>query len=260
MASPQKENGYTAIANEILEAMARTPLNGTQFRILISIWRSTYGWNKSSHEISIRFLLQALGMNESQYMQIKREVDKLIDCKILIEEKAPSKNSTRVIRFNKNWNEWITIENEIAKKKTGSKSSRLKSPVDELVYSTVDELVYSTSSLKSLVKKKDNKEILKDIYEHFEKLWELYPRKKGKSSVSDAKKKELYKISFEEMERAINRYKKEIDANKTDEQFIKFGSSFFNTSYTDYLDANYREPEPIPVKRISAVPKGVTLI
>lgn len=82
----------------------------------------------------------------------------------------------------------------------------------------------------------------KDICAFFESLWVLYPNKKGKSSVSDKQKEKLYAIGFDEMKRAIERYSDE-NAN-TDMQYWKYGSTFFNNGYIDYLDENY-EPRPI---------------
>lgn len=79
------------------------------------------------------------------------------------------------------------------------------------------------------------------LNDFFEKLWELYPRKEGKGQVSISKKKELYKIGYDEIVRAIERYK---DATtNTEARFIKMGSTFFNSGYVDYLDANYEEPK-----------------
>ena len=73
----------------------------------------------------------------------------------------------------------------------------------------------------------------------FETLWKLYPKKKGKGQVSRSQKQKLYKIGTEEMTRCIERYKK--DASGTDEQFLQYGSTFFNSGYVDYLDKNYTE-------------------
>ena len=78
----------------------------------------------------------------------------------------------------------------------------------------------------------------------FERLWSLYPNKKGKGQVSDAAKKKLLRIGKEELERAIQRYKTELE--KEDWRKPQYGSTFFNSGYVDYLDANYepgiREP------------------
>lgn len=103
MASPQLENGYTRVANEILEAVAKLPINGTQFRILMAIWRYTYGFNRKEHELSQGFLAEATGLNERQ---IRRELKKLIDMKIIKVVKEATFTSARVLAFNKHYKDW----------------------------------------------------------------------------------------------------------------------------------------------------------
>lgn len=53
MASPQKENGYTPIANEIMEALCQINLSAYETRILLFILRKTYGWHKKEDRISL---------------------------------------------------------------------------------------------------------------------------------------------------------------------------------------------------------------
>ncbi len=133
MASPQKENGYTAIANELLEAIYRAKLNGTQFRIFLAILRFTYGFNRKCHEFSLGFLSDSIGSNKQQ---VKRELDKLIDLNIIIVVKEAGFNNSRILKINKNYDEW----------KLKNIQSIKKSTVSELDYSTVSENAYSTVS------------------------------------------------------------------------------------------------------------------
>ena len=46
MASPQLENGYTKIANELLEALAKSRFDMCQWAIILWVLRNSYGWNK----------------------------------------------------------------------------------------------------------------------------------------------------------------------------------------------------------------------
>ncbi len=73
----------------------------------------------------------------------------------------------------------------------------------------------------------------------FEELWQQYPRKKGKGQISDSKKKKLYSIGKEEMLRVINRYKQSMKKEQRPIEKYQYGSTFFNSGYIDYLDANY---------------------
>ena len=71
----------------------------------------------------------------------------------------------------------------------------------------------------------------------FERLWSLYPLKRGKAQVSKANKMHLLDIGFDEFQRAIDRYKADLD-NETWRK-PQNGSTFFNSGYIDYLDVNY---------------------
>ena len=80
-----------------------------------------------------------------------------------------------------------------------------------------------------------------EINAFFESIWKLYPNKKGKGQISDAKKKKLYEIGYDEISRAIDRYKDGL--LKDDWRKPQNGSTFFNSGYVDYLDANYSKPQ-----------------
>ncbi len=62
MANPQKENGYTPIANEIVEALARTRINGEAMQVLWVIIRKTYGFNKKEDSISLSQFVEVTGL------------------------------------------------------------------------------------------------------------------------------------------------------------------------------------------------------
>lgn len=72
----------------------------------------------------------------------------------------------------------------------------------------------------------------------FEQLWQMYPNKKGKGQVSDAKKLELLKVGFDEMSRAVQRYMSELEKDKSWRK-PQNGSTFFKSGYIDYLDSNF---------------------
>lgn len=142
--SVQLENGYTKIANELLEALAKHPLNGTQRRILDVVFRYTYGFNRKEHDFSIKFLMKAMDFKDGQYKQVCRELKSLIDMKILREVEKPGKSSSRIISFNKCYDLWTKT------------TSGLIRPVDEL-----DQREWTKKSREPLVEL-DHQEI-KDI-------------------------------------------------------------------------------------------------
>lgn len=77
----------------------------------------------------------------------------------------------------------------------------------------------------------------------FEKLWGLYPSKKGKAQIGDAAKIRLLGIGEEHMIRCIGRYKAELKKD-SDWRKPQNGSTFFNSGYVDYLDGNYTPANP----------------
>ena len=79
--------------------------------------------------------------------------------------------------------------------------------------------------------KEENKNTLckADALALFESLWKLYPNKKGKGQVSDSKKMKLLRIGFDEMKRAIDRYKSDLE--KEEWRKPQNGSTFFNSGY-----------------------------
>ena len=103
MANPQRENGFTGVANEIMDRLAMLKINGTQFRILMVIFRYTYGFQRCEHDLSITFLAKATGINPRV---IRRELKTLIDSHVILVSKESTKSDSRVLKFNKDYDTW----------------------------------------------------------------------------------------------------------------------------------------------------------
>ena len=141
-----------------------------------------------------------------------------------------------------------------AKQKALPKPPDVEPTVEQPVEPTVDSTRCNVDHAEEDIEKELEKEIDKknsakqpskaDVNAFFESVWNLYPVKKGKASVSDTKRKVLYKIGYEQMERAINRYLTEL---KKDASWRKpqNGSTFFNSGYVDYLDENFTPDQTV---------------
>ena len=101
-----------------------------------------------------------------------------------------------------------------------------------LVDSSFDELDEQEKITKKTKKSKQTQE--HEIL--FERLWEMYPRKQGKSAVSTKAKKRLLEIGYDRLANAIQKYKEQIERFNTDIKYVKMGSTFFNGGYEDFLD------------------------
>ena len=103
---------------------------------------------------------------------------------------------------------------------------------------SIDKNSIDKNSIDNIGDSEDDTEVKKaDIDKFFNEIWNKYPKKKGKGQISDAKKKTLYGIGIDEITRCIERYKQYIYGK--DDQYIMYGSTFFNSGYVDYLDENY---------------------
>ncbi len=90
-----------------------------------------------------------------------------------------------------------------------------------------------------------NEQKKSEIDDFYEEIWRLYPNKRGKGQVSNTQKRLLFDIGIEELTRAIERYKK--DLQKEGWRKPQYGSTFFNSGYEDYLDANYEPPPNLKI-------------
>jgi phage replication O-like protein O len=103
MACPQKENGNTPIANEIMEALARTYLSSYETQVIFAILRKTYGWHKKEDWISLSQLSE---MTKILPQHISRTIKKLAIRSIIIRNK-------KKIGFNKDYDKWDNIPKQV---------------------------------------------------------------------------------------------------------------------------------------------------
>lgn len=112
MASPQLENGYTRIANEVLEHLISFGLSGGELAMCLLVIRKTYGYGKKWDIISLSQLQRGLYKSHWYVSKLKKL---LVSNRLLV----ITKNG---ISFNKNWEEWI-VSNRllVSNRATGSK-------------------------------------------------------------------------------------------------------------------------------------------
>ena len=95
-ANPQIEDGHLDLANELVEALARTHLSSYESKILWAVWRKTYCWHKKEDWISFSQFRKLTKMNDSN---ISRTLKLLIKRKILIK-------GDKSVGFNKDYEGW----------------------------------------------------------------------------------------------------------------------------------------------------------
>lgn len=115
MANPQAENGYTKIANEIMEALAGIRISGEARQCLDVIIRKTYGYNKKDDHIALSQFYLLTKMPKSE---ICRALRKLATMNLVIGKKA--NDNGNIYRFNKDYSTWKPL----AKKPTIGKDAK----------------------------------------------------------------------------------------------------------------------------------------
>lgn len=104
MTSPQLENGYTRIANELLEALACLQLSGSEWSMVLCIIRKTYGYNKKSDWVTNSQIAKMSGLGETRISEAK---GRLLEAGIITEKR---KN----VSLNKNYSEWQKLRKSVS--------------------------------------------------------------------------------------------------------------------------------------------------
>jgi phage replication O-like protein O len=208
MASPQIENGYTKIANELMEALTRIRIPGEAMQILLFIFRKTYGFNKKHDAISLSQFHLATGINTPN---ICRAIKTLIAMNIII--KKDNQHATEY-RINKDYASWKPL----------SKKITLSKKIIEIVEK--DKKSYR----KRQIQKKVSKEtITKETIDRFDIFWKAYPKKIGKEQARKTWKKiNPSQALLEKMLEAIERGRRSKQWTQENGQFIPHPSTWLN--------------------------------
>lgn len=76
MARPQLKNGFTRIANELIEkGLLRSNVSGVQFRMILLVIRLTYGFNRKSVDSSAGSFAMSLRTTTKYIKQVLDELE-----------------------------------------------------------------------------------------------------------------------------------------------------------------------------------------
>lgn len=149
MASPQIENGFTKIANDLFNEILKRDFSKRQLKVILAIIRFTYGFNRKEAELSVRFLEDKTGIKFNKISSILKQLQKMQVIVFIGNDSTIS----RKISLIKDYDLW---------KITSSQIGHSSQKGNELVPKK------GTISVPKLgTKKESNKEILnKDIIKH----------------------------------------------------------------------------------------------
>ena len=221
MASPQKENGYTAIANEIMEALARIRINGEARQMLDVIIRKTYGFNKKQDRISTSQFVEATrlpnyAIHKARYKLLKMGLIEVLPKKVIgVTQKGNSQILT--YSFQKDYTKWQPLPKKVTVTQKGNRGNPKR-------YQTVTQKAIHKRHKDTITKEKieKDKNHLSPAQSYF---YLKYKDKTGKEYVADfAKDGKIFKdlskviINIQQFKEVINRF-----FNSEDEFIIKAG-------------------------------------
>lgn len=104
MASPQKENGFTPIAHEIIEHLARVRMSGAEWQYAMCVFRKTYGFHKKEDWVTNTQISQMSGLCKERVSEAKRR---------LLARNIVTENRNK-ISFQKDWEKWVELRKSVS--------------------------------------------------------------------------------------------------------------------------------------------------
>ena len=245
----EREN-YSRISNEILDALTRAKLNGTQYALCLAVCRYTYGFNRCQAEMSASFLNEQTGLN---IRQVKRELKDLILRNIIINHEEHN-NSTSILGMNKETTAWV-----VSKKTLVTNQTLVSKKTLALVSNPTPEVVSNPTPKKRKLKQKllNEKYILssQEVFDHWNQQGiVIHQQINGQMNAAITKAVKAYGV--DKVKEAISRYAK---AYYDPEYYFKYKWTLLNflvraRGLPDFLDGgekwlNYQaksrgRPEP----------------
>ena len=148
MANPQCEDGYTKIANQIIERLIATALTGSEWSLCMFVIRKTYGYKKKTDQISLsQFERECLLSRQTVINCLER----LVKANMLV--KVQGKIS--IYGFQKDYEQW-TVDNS----RKDRYLVKLVSTNSQVALPTTSQANYTETSQanKTYKRKKEKKE------------------------------------------------------------------------------------------------------
>lgn len=153
---------------------------------------------------------------------ISRWISELIKYEYITREIVYKEGSSQIL------NRYLRINQYPIDEKDNRYPQKRQYPIDEKINTPIDEKVKDNNTSINNTNN-TNVHSVKKLRDDFEKLWKLYPRKKGKEAAFKHYKKAIKSgSSNKEIQEGILEYQKEIKFNQITEEYIKHGSTWFS--------------------------------
>lgn len=103
MGVPQVEDGFTKIANELFDALLKFDFTARQMKVAMAIIRKTYGYNKTSDELSLSQIVDLTGISRGN---VSQAINALTAMNVVVKSGGKHANT---LSINKHYKEWSPV-------------------------------------------------------------------------------------------------------------------------------------------------------
>jgi len=233
--NPQKENGYTSIANEIVDVLAYTKFTTQESRLLWAILRKTYGYNKKEDWVALSQLSKMTGMSVTHVSHTKAR---------LIERNIVAQTGNK-IRFSKYYSQWRELPKQAVPKQAVPKQDIGSAQIGNQVVPKQADTKVDTTIVDVT---KENTNVSSDT--NITYLFSEYTRMSGRRvMIINPKRSKLLrarisdfsiqKIRWAWSRMAVDKFLRGDNENKKDYFTIEYATRF--DKIEDYLNKYYQD-------------------
>ena len=206
MSNPQIEDGYTRIANELLDAIVAYSFTKRQYKLVFHIIRKTYGFGKKVDDMTVTQVSNHIGLDRSA---ASKALDELVTLNVVIKTNG---RYGYLLGINKNYQEWGVCQNITpVTKRHGNRDKT----------SRIGVIKHHTQKITS----KDNSKTVCA----FDDFYAAYPKKKSRQAAQKAWKRiNPDSDLLSQIMGSLEIQKRSPNWNKDNGQFIPYPASWLN--------------------------------
>lgn len=218
MASPQIENGYTKIANELFSALCRLNVKGSEFMVALTVVSKTYGWNKKSDQISLTQFQKHTGLTRPR---LSRAIKSLVRYGVLGSNTGDT-STPSTYWVEKDYEKWNVPSN--VRETSNTDITRTGNVLSKKL---VTPVLHTKDNIQKTIKDSASFDA------PFNLVWSKYPKRIGRKAA------ERHFASSVKTENDLNDIQKALDnylkSERVSKGFIQNASTWFN-NWRDWID------------------------
>jgi phage replication O-like protein O len=225
--SPQLEDGYIRIANELYDAILAYPFTGRQLKVLLAILRKTYGYGKKVDDMSASQIGDLCGLERTH---VTATLNQLAGMSVIAKSAGVYGS---VVGINKDHKSWILDRTESVQVDQNGTRTKTVQGVPKLSFARTESVrvdrTKSVHTKDNLPKDNQQKKSTCANADAFARFWAAYPKRKSRAQAEKAFAKidpseQLMATIIEAIERA----KTSEDWRKAKGQFVPYPATWLN--------------------------------